>query len=87
MKKVGKVWRNKNLGGTTFIIRILKRTQNNWKGEIRWLEGRKTIAFRSLLEMILLLHEALEEQGLSARDCNLRSWEQEIEEKNNRWNK
>ncbi len=60
--------------GATFIVRVLNCRQNNWKGEIRWLDGREAVYFRSFLEMVILLQEALEKQGLHCGEDDFRSW-------------
>ncbi len=60
--------------GANFVIKIFNCRQNNWKGEIRWLNGRDHIYFRSLLEMVMLLQEALEQQGLHDQADSFRSW-------------
>ncbi len=77
MQKEKKLWQLIPTGGATFIIRVLNCKQNNWKGEIRWLDGKDTIYFRSLLEMVILLQEALEKQGLHCSEDDFRSWDLE----------
>ena len=44
----------------TFII-IVEHCQNDtWQGRITWAEENKKVAFRSALEMVKLMNEALE---------------------------
>ena len=43
----------------TFSIRILFRQNASWQGSITWLEGRQEQSFRSVLELILLIDNAL----------------------------
>lgn len=43
----------------TFIVRILFRQNASWQGSLTWLEGKQEQAFRSVLELILLLDSAL----------------------------
>lgn len=43
----------------TFLIRILFRQHSSWQGIVTWTEGRGEQAFRSVLELILLIDSAL----------------------------
>jgi hypothetical protein len=43
----------------TFSIRILFRQHSSWQGTISWLEGKQEECFRSVLELIVLLDNAL----------------------------
>ena len=43
----------------TFTIRVLFRQNASWQGSVTWLEGRQEQSFRSVLELILLLDNAL----------------------------
>jgi hypothetical protein len=61
------------LGGETFLIRIQFRDNSTWQGTICWLNGEKCQTFRSLLEMISLIKEAVEMDG--SNDAELRTWE------------
>ena len=44
----------------TFTIRILFRQNASWQGTITWLEGKQEQSFRSVLELIFLMDNALE---------------------------
>lgn len=61
--------------GQAFLIRVKFRRNNCWQGTIQWLEGEKTSSFRSLLEMIFLIHEALETADTNEYRQPNRSWE------------
>lgn len=43
----------------TFIIRVLYRQNATWQGNIQWVEGKKAQNFRSDLEMLKLMDDAL----------------------------
>jgi len=43
----------------TFAVRILFRQNASWQGSITWIEGRQEQSFRSVLELILLMDNAL----------------------------
>ena len=43
----------------TFAIRILFRQNMSWQGTVTWLEGQQEQSFRSVLELILLMCNAL----------------------------
>ncbi|WRS26458.1 hypothetical protein U6B65_08880 [Oscillospiraceae bacterium MB08-C2-2] len=46
-------------GKATFIVQIQYQQKANWHGKISWAEEKKTQSFRSLLEMIQLMNEAV----------------------------
>ena len=43
----------------TFSIRILFRQNASWQGSVKWLEGNQEVYFRSVLELIGLVDQAL----------------------------
>ncbi len=48
------------IGGQSFIVNI-KCTQNHtWQGNLTWVEQKKTLSFRSALELIKLIDSAME---------------------------
>lgn len=49
----------------TFAIRILFRQNMSWQGTVTWLEGQQEQSFRSVLELILLICNALSYQEAS----------------------
>jgi len=58
-----KLENQRNVGSTkgTFMVSV-KFTQNStWQGELHWVEKNQKQNFRSALEMIKLIDEALEE--------------------------
>ncbi|HHY63462.1 MAG TPA: hypothetical protein GX501_00290 [Clostridiaceae bacterium] len=50
---------NANTGKATFIIKVLFRQNATWQGKIQWVEKNKTQNFRSDLEMLKLMDDAL----------------------------
>lgn len=63
------------VGGSTFLIRIYFKQHANWQGTIQWLETGKTVPFRSVLELISLLNEAVDKNVPAEEGLNFRSWE------------
>ena len=63
------------IGGSTFLIRIYFKQHANWQGTIQWLATGKTVPFRSVLEFIALLNEAVEKDLPAEERLNFRSWE------------
>lgn len=59
----------------TFIVRILYRCNASWQGEIIWLEGKRQKKFRSLLELVMLIQEAMPEKERAETDCKLKTVE------------
>jgi len=65
MSKIGRQDDQRDIGSTkgTFEITV-KFTQNaTWQGQIHWIEKNKKQNFRSALEMLKLMDEALTESG------------------------
>ena len=63
------------IGGSTFLIRIYFKQHANWQGTIQWLEADKTVPFRSVLELIALLNEAVDKNLPANEGLDFRSWE------------
>lgn len=51
---------------STFIVQVQFRQNATWQGTISWADKKKTQHFRSTLEMIKLMDEALSSQEASA---------------------
>ncbi len=59
-----------------FLVRILMRQNSSWQGEVVWLNSDKTIRFRSTLELVLLMQEAIEMSGEPEAEYEFRSWQE-----------
>ena len=57
----------------TFIIKVSYAERNTIQGNIQWLETEKTVAFRSYMELLHLIQEAL--QVLQNGLVRFRYWE------------
>lgn len=44
----------------TFQVRILFRQNASWQGSVSWLDQQREAHFRSVLELVLLLHSSLQ---------------------------
>ena len=62
----------------TFMIQVLFCQNSSIQGRISWMEGEKSVYFRSLLEMMVLMLEALEESGVPQADYEIRSWNKQV---------
>lgn len=69
------------INSSNFLIRIHFKQNTDWQGIIHWLETNKTVPFRSVLELIFLLNEAIDLSSNSKDELNLRSWNNEDLEK------
>ena len=49
----------------TFVVRILNTQNATWQGTVRWLNRDQTQRFRSTLELISLMEDALSRGGAS----------------------
>ena len=43
----------------TFVVKVDNRQNNSWQGRIIWADENKTTHFRSMLEMLKLMEEAM----------------------------
>ncbi len=43
----------------TFIIQVSSCEHASWQGTINWVDGKKTVPFRSALEMIRLMDSVI----------------------------
>lgn len=48
----------------TLLLQVYTRQNASWQGTVQWLEGRKTLCFRSALELLWLLYEAAAKQDM-----------------------
>ncbi len=44
---------------STFIVRVENRQNGTWQGKITWADENRTEHFRSMLEMLKLMEEAM----------------------------
>lgn len=66
--------KNRSTESTTFLIHVLFRQNSSWQGELCWIESGRTINFRSLLEMLMLMEEAMDKSCIPQVEYNLRTW-------------
>ena len=48
---------------TVFFLRVQYRCNSSWQGSLQWMDGRKTVVFRSVLELTNLINDAMADQG------------------------
>lgn len=46
----------------TFVVRVRHRQNATWQGEVLWAEENETQNFRSVLELIKLIDNALDKE-------------------------
>ncbi|MBU3200980.1 hypothetical protein LL037_12950 [Clostridium estertheticum] len=69
-----------NMGtSTSFLVKIQYRQNTSWQGTIKWLDGRQTRHFRSCLEMMMLIEDALTSDKAKSKDIEFNSWEENDE--------
>lgn len=52
----------------TFVVQVQFRQNASWQGTISWTEEKKTRRFRSALEMLKLMDEALSQSDEQAEE-------------------
>ncbi len=57
------------------MVSIYHQENHSWQGSIQWLDTGKKIHFRSELELMNLMHSAL--QTSQSSEDTLRDWEEE----------
>ncbi len=60
-------------GHTNFLISVQRQENHSWQGTIQWLDSGKTVHFRSELEMLALMDEAVKQSGEAEEK---RSWDE-----------
>ena len=53
----------------TFNLRVLFRQNASWQGYVEWLEGKKTESFRSALELMHLVDQAIGKRRVDKQVC------------------
>ena len=51
----------------TFVLKIRYQQNHSIQGSIQWIEQEKIVSFRSMMELMLLLNDAMDQQ-------EFRSW-------------
>ncbi len=67
-------------GKPDFLISLNLRQNASWQGELHWLNAERRVRFRSLLEMINLLQEAIDISSEPRCDYEIRSWYDDADE-------
>ncbi len=66
-------------GGTNFLVSVHHQENHSWQGSIQWLDTGQKVHFRSELEMLSLMQEAIA-RGREAPE-ERRTWEEEKKKK------
>jgi len=61
MKNDTIAFNEKDKGMPTFIVKVQYRQNASWQGSVQWVEAGKTMNFRSTLELLKLMDEAVNE--------------------------
>ncbi len=64
----------------TFFVRVLFCENSTWQGEVQWLQARRTRRFRSALELMALLDEAVDMSSVPGFSGARESWREDDEE-------
>ena len=59
---------------TAFLVKIKYRQNTSWQGTIQWLEGKQTRHFRSCLELVMLIEEALISDVANGKIIEFHTW-------------
>jgi hypothetical protein len=61
---------NKVIRDKTFVVKIKYSQNQSIQGSIQWIDKKKVVNFRSMMELMLLLSESVDNK-------DIRSWEDE----------
>jgi hypothetical protein len=64
---------NENQGKGTFIVRVEYCQNETWQGKVTWADKDKSMHFRSALELVKLMNEALEHSQTASSDISKHS--------------
>lgn len=59
--------------GSNFLVTIHQQDNHSWQGVLEWLDTGKKIHFRSELELLSLMQQAV--QSTQKEESTLRSWD------------
>lgn len=65
--------------GLNFLVQIKYLQNSSWQGTVQWLDANKTVNFRSDLELILLMQQAIDKTGIVEKETRFQSWDDEEE--------
>lgn len=60
---------------TAFLVRIKYRQNTSWQGTVQWLDGKQTRHFRSCLELVILIEEALASAEAIGKRIEYHTWD------------
>ncbi|WP_029233769.1 hypothetical protein [Butyrivibrio sp. VCB2006] len=60
-------------GKGTFIVKIEYCQNNTWQGRVTWAEENRRVNFRSTLELMNLMHEAMAKAGSAQQETQKHS--------------
>ncbi|MDN5351823.1 MAG: hypothetical protein PWQ12_742 [Clostridiales bacterium] len=72
-QKKSKTASGKGIGGSNFLVSVQHTENHSWQGYIQWLDTGRKIHFRSELEMLTLMQEAVQRSQPS--ETPFRSWD------------
>ncbi len=54
---------NKIICTNTFIVQVRYRRNGTWQGSVSWMNGNKKTEFRSVLELLRLMEDTMDQNG------------------------
>ena len=60
---------------TSFLVKIQYQQNTSWQGTIQWLDGNQTRHFRSFLEMVMLIENALTSGEAKGKKIEFHTWD------------
>lgn len=60
---------------TSFLIKVQYRQNTSWQGTVQWLGGNQTRHFRSCLELLMLIEEALVSDAAKDKIIEFQTWD------------
>lgn len=58
----------------TFVVQVLRENNATWQGTIQWIDKQRTLHFRSVLELIKLMEDAVAQCDVPHDDTEEQDW-------------
>ena len=54
----------------TFIVEINETNNQTWQGEVEWVQGKKKLAFRSVMELLRMVDSVVHDPEDDSSDAH-----------------
>jgi len=58
----------------TFVVQVISNQNATWQGTVQWVEKKKTVPYRSMLELIKLIDSAVDDDPGIKEGMTFKKW-------------